>query len=110
MREVDGYFLPRGIAAGDIDGFIESHGHVLVIETKKRDVEMDKAQRMAYEALSRLGVTVLQQECDPPNEDAVTRYRVCRAGIWTAWRPADRLERDRWIRLWCDETKVEVAA
>jgi len=102
--------FPRGITPSDIDGFLECSGRVLVIETKGHGAPVPRGQERALESLSRLGATVLLQECDPPSEDAVTRVRFCINGYWHPWKPADRLERDHIVERWFDWVEHERAA
>lgn len=92
--------FPRGISPSDIDGFMECDGRVLFIETKGAGAPCPSGQRRALEALSRMGATVLLQECDPPADDAVTRTRVCTGGTWGPWQDSDRLQRDRLVQRW----------
>lgn len=100
--------FPRGISPTDIDGFIESNGRMLFIETKSQGAPIPVGQRRALESLSR-EATVLVQECAPPSEDAVVRTRLCMGGKWRPWVEMDRLQRDRlvqqWFR-WADDAKA----
>lgn len=72
----------------------------ILIETKEAGAPLHAAQRIFLEGMSRRGVVVLVQECDPPNEDAVQRVQFCIDGEWTDWLPCDRLQRDRYIQRW----------
>lgn len=56
---LDGCFAPTRIKVSDIDGITERNGKLLILETKRRGVELNTGQSIMFRQLVRAGNHVL---------------------------------------------------
>lgn len=97
----EGAVFPRGISAGDLDGFVEIGGQHLFVETKSVGSAFEGGQRRAFESIARQGNTVLVQwVSDNPSDEVVGVLLLVPGGEATAPQPCTRLERDRILARW----------